>query len=360
MRAAHAGSRAGAPRAAKRARPLDTPQDQRDQVEDAEEDESGQALLEGRHPYGVKPHGNLLQEDKHGAARKNLLDASLGDLRRLDDAGMLAVLSRLPAKLLCITSAASRGLYVFSHHSNLWRDLTLRTHGGNFQYADCWKTTYIRRVAPGFRGHSPLQMPHCYSDVLYEPWMHAALEIDPSWLRVDNVQRRRGLSVADFIAEYETPGIPVILTDVMDGWAATREWTPSRLREKYADTSFRVAATVDMKMGDFLDYCARSRDERPLYLFERHYPDKCPAMLEEYRQAHSVCLSVCLSACLPVCFIVCLSVCLSVGRSVCLSVCLSVCRTVSRSESTYVCMRGVWRCSRSAAYPSISQRILCR
>jgi len=46
-----------------------------------------QALLEGEHPYGVQPEGNLLQECGEGRSRKNLLDASLGTMRRLDDAG---------------------------------------------------------------------------------------------------------------------------------------------------------------------------------------------------------------------------------------------------------------------------------
>ena len=62
--------------------------------------------------------------------------------------------------------------------------------------------------------------------------MNAALEIDPSWLRVDNIERRAGLTPDEFVAQYETPGIPVVLTDVMDSWRAKSEWTPAQLRNK--------------------------------------------------------------------------------------------------------------------------------
>ena len=50
----------------------------------------GDALLEGEHPYGVKPQGNLLHNHEDGAPVTNLLDVSLGRLRQLDDAGISA------------------------------------------------------------------------------------------------------------------------------------------------------------------------------------------------------------------------------------------------------------------------------
>ena len=104
--------------------------------------------------------------------------------------------------------------------------------------------------------------------------------------------------------QYETPGIPVILTDVMESWEAMREWEPERLRHKYGQTKMRVSALMDMKVADFLDYCHASNDERPLYLFgtpftcfartemhtltqkallaERNFTTKCVGMEEEY------------------------------------------------------------------------------
>ena len=251
-------------------------------VEAEDELGDGDKLVDGEHPYGVRPEGNLLALDAEGQTRRNVLDTSLGSLRRFTDAALLVVLSRLPADVLCRVSAASRGLYVFSHHSSLWRDLTLSVHGGDFNYRGGWKQTYISRLYPSFSGHTPLRVEGCYSDALYDPWMNSALQIDPSWLLVDNVQRHAGLTPEDFIRNFETPGIPVILTDVMKSWAGLKEWKAARLREKYADTMFRVSATMDMRLADFLDYCERASDERPLYLFDRHYSTKCRDMQNEY------------------------------------------------------------------------------
>ena len=53
-----------------------------------QEHEDDGALVEGEHPYGVKPEGNLLQEEADGQQRVNVLDSSLGSFRRLDDSGI--------------------------------------------------------------------------------------------------------------------------------------------------------------------------------------------------------------------------------------------------------------------------------
>ena len=158
-----------------------------DEIED-DRPGMGDTMLDGVHPYGVKPEGNLLEEDADGMERTNLLDSSLGSLRRLDDAGVLAVLAQLPATALCCLSAASRGLYVFCHHANLWRDLTLNVYGGDFKYdGGGWKQTYICRSHPASSvRHAPLRVEGCYSDTLYNPWMNSALQIDRSWLTLGN------------------------------------------------------------------------------------------------------------------------------------------------------------------------------
>ena len=72
-------------RANKRARtePLggtELPEDDREKL--------GDTLLDGVHPYGVKPQGNLLQEGADGRSGANLLDSSLGSLRRLSSASL--------------------------------------------------------------------------------------------------------------------------------------------------------------------------------------------------------------------------------------------------------------------------------
>ncbi|EKX50118.1 hypothetical protein GUITHDRAFT_103933 [Guillardia theta CCMP2712] len=179
--------------------------------------------------------GNLFDCD---VAMENKLTASLGMFRRLHDKTILHVetfamsilrvmlfeqiLSFLDHHALCRLSSVSVGMYCFSHHTD------------------------------------------CYSDILFEPWMNANMAIDPSWLTVENVDRRSGLTAQEFVENYEKRNLPVILTDVIPKWPASESWKCENLLKKYADTKFRVSATMDMKLEDFLDYCNHAREERPL------------------------------------------------------------------------------------------------
>lgn len=64
--------------------------------------------------------------------------------------------------------------------------------------------------------------PSCFACVLlpspspsWPPCSCATAAVDPAWLEIDNVERRSGLSVAEFREQYELPNRPVILTDVV-------------------------------------------------------------------------------------------------------------------------------------------------
>lgn len=52
-----------------------------------------------------------------------------------------------------------------------------------------------------------------YSDLLYQPWMCATIDIDPHWLHHDNLERRAAedMSVEQFQREFEMPNQPVII-----------------------------------------------------------------------------------------------------------------------------------------------------
>lgn len=54
-----------------------------------------------------------------------------------------------------------------------------------------------------------------YSDLLYQPHLCATIEMPREWLQVDNIDRRSGLSVEDFVLQYERPNRPVIITDAI-------------------------------------------------------------------------------------------------------------------------------------------------
>ena len=94
------------------------------------------------HPHGVLPEGN-----QYFCEPKLLLTRAygLGYLRCMKDEAIEEILSFLSSKDLANMSLTSRAMYVFCHHSDLWRDLTLRTWPGRpINYVRSWKETYMR------------------------------------------------------------------------------------------------------------------------------------------------------------------------------------------------------------------------
>ena len=73
--------------------------------------------------------------------------------------------------------------------------------------------------------------------------------------------RRDNLSVADFIAEYEGPNVPVIITDVATKWPAMSKWTVESLSASHGHETFRCGA-VDMVFNDFVSYLEGCKDDR--------------------------------------------------------------------------------------------------
>lgn len=45
--------------------------------------------------------------------------------------------------------------------------------------------------------------------------------------------RCSGLSREDFVARYELPNKPVVLTDAMDGWQALKKWDRAYLSQQF-------------------------------------------------------------------------------------------------------------------------------
>lgn len=113
-----------------------------------------------------------------------------------------------------------------------------------------------------------------------------ANRIQPRWLKRSNIERRSvdGLSHQEFVRQYELPGVPVIVTGAVGKWRAATEWTPARLLERFGATPFRVSASVDMSLGEYLTYAEAcgQREERPLYLFDKDFCGKCPEMAAEF------------------------------------------------------------------------------
>ena len=75
---------------------------------------------------------------------------------------------------------------------------------------------------------------------------------------MDNIDRRSGLSLAEFRAQYELPNRPVVLTDVVGGWWGWGVGGRAGGRVVVGDQPISFDA--------YCRYADANRDELPLYL----------------------------------------------------------------------------------------------
>ncbi|GAB2295779.1 Arginine-specific demethylase jmj22 [Dionaea muscipula] len=230
--------------------------------------------------HGVQPLGNLyLSSSPH-----NSRDSGLGNLRILNDELVLEILGLLDAARLGVLATVSRSLYVFCSHEPLWRNLVLETLGGGFLFTGSWRATYIVAHYPDFDvsgAAGGLIVRDFYSDYLFQSWLCASLEMTPEWLQRDNIPRRRGISVEEFILDFEEPNKPVLLEGCMENWAAMAKWERGYLVETCGDVKLSVGP-VEMKLEDYFRYSDQVREERPLYLFDPKFAEKVPILGSEY------------------------------------------------------------------------------
>ncbi|KAG5456083.1 MAG: hypothetical protein BJ554DRAFT_4276, partial [Olpidium bornovanus] len=275
------------------------------------------------HPYGVKPLGNLLL----AGAAPDCRAPGLGTLAALTDELLLVLLADyLAPGDICRLALASRALCVLARHDELWRTLVVRRFApsGSFRHHRTWLETYATchlaarvgaarnfgpdAVAELQRGglderssgvgaprdvstaavrtvvrHVPIPVRGFYSDYLYHSHVCATLPFAPYAVAGGGnaIDRRSGLSLHDFVEEYEKPGRPVIITDVVPGWPAYAKWDREYLVANYRTTLF-AAEAAELRLDDYLAYADSQRDEAPLYLFDKHFGERCPGLAEEF------------------------------------------------------------------------------
>ncbi|KAK6152249.1 hypothetical protein DH2020_014884 [Rehmannia glutinosa] len=216
------------------------------------EGEDGNFSLKGSarsHSHGVQPLGNLY----FSASSINSRNTGLGNLQTLTDELVLEILGLLSGPHLGVLSTVSKSFYVFCNHEPLWRNLVLESCENGFLYNGSWKSTFVSSV----HKNSPkivscaIKVRDFYSDYLFQSWLCANLEMKPEWLERDNIVRKRGISVEEFVLNFEEPNKPVF-------WA------------------------VQMKLEDYFRYSDQVREERPLYLFDPKFVEKVPKLGLDY------------------------------------------------------------------------------
>lgn len=251
---------------------------QQPQEEDTEEGFSLRASAPS-HKYGVQPLGNLY----FSPSSFNSRNSGLGALQILTDELVLEILGFLDGAHLGVLATVSKSFYVFTNHEPLWRNLVLDNLVGGFLYNGSWKSTYVAAFYPSFAcaGSLVLNVRDFYSDYLFQSWLCANLEMKSEWLERDNITRRKGILIEDFVLNFEEPNRPVLLEGCLDNWVALEKWNRNYLIETCGDVKFSVGP-VEMKLEDYFRYSDLVREERPLYLFDPKFGEKVPKLGLEY------------------------------------------------------------------------------
>lgn len=249
-----------------------------DEYEEEDVEEEGFSLKTSA--YGVQPLGNFY----FSSSSHNSRNTGLGNLQTLTDELVLEILGFLGGSHLGVLSTVSKSFYVFSNHEPLWRNLVLENYDGGFSYNGSWKSTYIAAFNPSFSVVSStgcLKVRDFYSDYLFQSWLCANLDMKAEWLERDNIQRRKGISIDEFVSEFEELNKPVLLEGCLDNWVAIEKWDRDYLVEVCKGVRFSVGP-VEMNLEDFFKYSDQAREERPLYLFDPKFAEKVPRLGSDY------------------------------------------------------------------------------
>ncbi|XP_054803393.1 arginine-specific demethylase JMJ22 [Prosopis cineraria] len=233
------------------------------------------------HTYWVQPLGNLYLNP----GSINCRDTGLGNLHTLTDELVLEILGLLNGNDLGVLATVSKSFYVFTNHEPIWRNLVLENLSDGFRYNGSWKSTYIGTYYPLFDVSNiavqNLKVKDFYSDYLFQSWLCANLEMKPEWLVRDNIVRKKGISVEEFVKNFEETNKPVLLEGCLDNWDALKKWDSDYLVQLCGDVKFSVGP-VEMRLEDYFEYSVQVREERPLYLFDPKFAEKVPKLDSHY------------------------------------------------------------------------------
>jgi hypothetical protein len=204
------------------------------------------------HPLSVAPLGQLLLLD---ASAENLRD-SLGLLSSLPDEAIVMITDCCSAVMLARCSMVSRGLRIFCSSEELWRTRVIEElpEGAPLCYSGTWLQTYLQRTTSRPCDGAPAPMGgRLFSDALFTSWFCGTASIPRRWTQYENIERvdASALSVAEFASRFEEPGVPVILTGLASGWAASHTWSHDALLRRFGQTTFNVGA-LQMRLDHFL------------------------------------------------------------------------------------------------------------
>eukprot|EP01117_Protostelium_nocturnum_P017621 TRINITY_DN71_c1_g1_i4.p1 TRINITY_DN71_c1_g1~~TRINITY_DN71_c1_g1_i4.p1 ORF type:complete len:365 (+),score=71.86 TRINITY_DN71_c1_g1_i4:490-1584(+) len=165
---------------------------------------------------------------------------------------------------------------MFADDEEMWKSICKSKRRGDFFFQGTWKrATLFSRNQLKSNPPPPLLVDPLISIDLYEKWYRGNIPLD-QWnqLPIQQVERRNNLSLEEFIKEYDSKMIPVIITDAMNSWKA-KDWTKEYFLQKFGSFPFKTdepdiikRQKLFIKMQDYLEYFDNNNDEDPIYLFD--------------------------------------------------------------------------------------------
>ncbi len=228
------------------------------------------------HPLGIRPSGNALTASS-GHARDNI-----GVLAALPDEVILILLEWLEDVDLLRLGTTCRVFFAFTSSDDLWKALLLREGPLRSPWRGSWRATYLRRLSPEL----PAIDCKLYSDALYRPFLCSQIDLSPFVSRIplsNGISRLVNLSQEDFSSSWSDR--PFVLTEIVRKWPVFSKWCQEALLDTYGDIEFRAEA-VDWPLSTYIEYMNNTRDESPLYLFDRDFVRKMDLSVGEHDGAY--------------------------------------------------------------------------
>ncbi|KAJ3339936.1 hypothetical protein HDU93_007599 [Gonapodya sp. JEL0774] len=244
-----------------------------------------------KHPRGVRPWGAflLLKDAKDGRS------PGLGYLANFSDEFICdAILPLLDTRDLCVLAQASRACYVFVYQDDLWRTQTIEQFAGDWSWSgttwrDTFKSAHVARHHPGVPApppDTPLACLSIFSDHLFQPHFCSSLLLSQFSRYAHHDSKPVPIILSSslstrpdhFYSNYLTPNLPCVVQGGCKEWPAFQSWRwdSPNFRSQFADTRFK-AEGVDVRLTDYLHYAETTRDEAPLYIFDKDFASKMGA-----------------------------------------------------------------------------------
>jgi hypothetical protein len=243
------------------------------------------ALILGRkHPHGVQPLGNYFLYGA-GSSQEDTRTLSLGYLSMLSDELLIDLMNFFEPTELCKLAQSSKVLYIFTRDEDLWKEFCMDEFEGDWWFQGTWRDTYIKRKNPGFiipKSDHAIRVQGFYSDLLFHTWQCTAVNIKQWDNGHETINRKNNLSYEEFAKEYLEPNKPVVVTDVIDKWPGIFEkWSKQNLVANYGELEFQIGR-ISTTMAKYIQYCEKTTEEQPLYLFDNDFGEKAPQLLKDY------------------------------------------------------------------------------